>query len=200
MDAVEPFFVVGGYSGAEGPGFCTPVFQSRTSNYLAIQGIAKNDRIVGFLSIEDEGLSRAEYINQGLSRRPGLKAYYAFRKSDGSLRIDTRGRLRRTLVSEYEKLRDRPFLRRTIARFVGDRDLYQSADRDVKRLIEKGFVHHSKNARMLGDGDIERLFVERQEYRLLVENLQRGLNTIVFGRRGSGKTHCSEEHFLISPI
>jgi hypothetical protein len=187
--------LVGGFKRGAGPGFLTPVFQSRDSNHVSIQRYANLDRIRGFTPIDDGGYTRIEYFNLGLARRIGVSAFFAFRRANGDLCVSTRGRLRRTLIAEFDVLGERPFLMRAVARFLRDEDRFRYAEQQVAKRLES-VPRERLHARQLSDIELERTFVRRKEYSLLRDSVVSGVHTVLAGRRGVGKTMMLRHLFI----
>jgi hypothetical protein len=191
-DDVE-FKVMGEISLRSGPGFATPLFATQTSNRLWLQSINDDDLISAFVVIAEDARLSIEHLQTQSRRRRGDKAFFIYRDSEHGVHVDTRDALRARLYDDYTKISDLPYLRRSIARFIGDKRLFnQSNDaisqRERGRQRDNSHASLAFNARFIDVADVARMFIRRHPIDDIVSDALAGVNLIILGRRGDGKT------------
>jgi len=181
------------------PGFSTPVFQNRNSNGLFVQNFGENETISNFIEIQRSYNPFISFSFSNKTREVGQHAYYVYHDSLGTTHVGTRANLAESLLFEFEKLKQRPYLRKTLARFVGDNGQLQLATTDVERL---GSEENYKNERVLREYfpeafehasyDIFKDFpyypINNDTIKFLKKTLKSSGPVFLAGRRGTGKT------------
>lgn len=125
--------LVGNVVPLPGPGFATPTFQLDSTNGLWVQDISSRDRIRRFLSVE---LPIDDYLplSMNIERSKGEDAIYVFRGQQAVF-VDTKSQLALPLRREFDTLVDRPFLQRSIGRFLSDNTLIEHATRNIDEKL-----------------------------------------------------------------
>ncbi len=171
-----------------GPGFATPLFSTETSNRLWLQSISEDDLISAFLMVEDDARLEIEHTHRQYTRRRGDKALYVYHDFARVLHVDTRDGLKASLYNDYTKISDLPYLRRSIARFIGDKRLLNETNEAIGQRERGRRRIETFNARFLDDGELARTFVRRHPIEHILSDALDGKNIILLGRRGDGKT------------
>lgn len=115
------------------PCFATPVFRGQRSNALWYQLIGSNGLLEGFGEVDLNLSARVFAAQELIERRVGDPAVYAFLSTDQRIFLGDRRSLRPQLREEIESLQDRPHLRHSIAKFIGDRKAADVAMRDISK-------------------------------------------------------------------
>ncbi len=119
------------------PCFATPVFSTRTTNGAWYQ-LIKDGQIAEFGEVEEVLLARIVDAGPTLVRTVGSAALYSYVLSSGETKIAEKEHLGRTMREEFDRIR-RPYLRHTIAIFVGDKVLIDRAAKSIA-ILERPHV------------------------------------------------------------
>lgn len=188
------FYIAGEAFSRVRPGFSTPVYFNRESNNVFIQNISDEDVIDSFEPLYRDINPSVSFEFHQTRRRVGNKALYLYHDRSGNAHLKTRYRLQGILLKEFDRLSDRPYLRRTIARFLGDEDRFSVADRVIKKQVMNERKELSlkpletHNVRNYHDEFILQRQVVRREYKEVREIVAHKESVFVVGDRGSGKT------------
>lgn len=128
--AGSTYRLVGNVVPMDGPGFATPTFHNFPANSLWIQDIGESDVVHGFLRIDPPLDLQNTSVDSNFEQHIGQPAVYIFY---GIARryIDTKDGLEAALREEFSKLRDLPYLQRTIGRFIDDPSLIAEANAQI---------------------------------------------------------------------
>ena len=194
MNIPTDFFVVGdGFSRIK-PGFATPIFQCRDSNGLWIQKIDTQGRVASFRQIESDTDFSFMIDARNKTRRVGYKAFYCYHSVDGSLWLDTKGRLKRHLSAELRRLSERPHLKRTLAKFLGDTIAQKQAEADIRAELNRRRSEKINRALLLDNpraftkGQLSDLFVGTESFDELLLHAGEVQVVLLSGKRGTGKS------------
>lgn len=176
--------VVGEVSLRAGPALSTPIFQTRSSNGLWLQSIGPAERIRQFLPISEDDSSRIGYVDVQSSRRIGEQAFYVFRDSKNSVRVDTQAKLAPHLRADYENLHHFPYFCRSVARFLNDKPLLAHAGKLIRDRRKNPFL----SGQFSPDIDVADIYVERDLDRQIRASAEVGKSILLTGPRGIGKT------------
>ena len=118
----------------KGPCFCTPLFVAGSGNEPCMQYIGENETIRSFIPISEDREGLIRNLRKRRERVVGQGAIYAFRGKDGRVVLGERDEIASELKGVFSACLERPYLARSVARFVNDENLVAIAEDAIASL------------------------------------------------------------------
>ncbi|SNZ07242.1 helix-turn-helix transcriptional regulator [Cohaesibacter gelatinilyticus] len=144
--AEEPLFkLIGGVAVTPYPCFATPVFSGSESNCLYIQEITKEDVVTEMCSVSENAIRDIAYYDCPLRANLGDLGLYAYHDLNGLKHVGQKKQIAETLVRDFSHLYEYPYLSKTIASFLNNKEFKLVARLRMEVMDRACLYERSKN-------------------------------------------------------